>query len=195
MVILNAFIAILARINIVFGFFGKYISLTLIGVMMLLVVWQVIRQWMGDAPSWTEEVSIYMMIWIAMLVAPIAYRTGANVSIELIKEMLGPRLRGVLELVFAAVIIWILIVLLQESLVWVERNFSNGTTARNFRLPIAYIYLSMPIGLGFTILAALEVALRGFRVLLDGKYRNDPVLNKEIDRPESEMTGVSVKGE
>ncbi|MEM7442456.1 MAG: TRAP transporter small permease subunit [Pseudomonadota bacterium] len=193
MAILNAIIAILARINTVFGYFGKYISLTLIGIMMILVVWQVVLQWFGDAPSWTEEVSIYMMIWITFLVAPIAYRTGANISIEFVKGILKPRARGILELIFAIIIIWILIVLALESLNWIDRGFN--TTARTFAVPLGYIYLCMPIGLVFTVLAALEMAIRGLRVLLDRSYLDDPVLNHELDRPESQMTGVSVEVE
>ncbi len=191
MAVLNAIIAVLARINTVFGIIGKYVSLTLIGVMMLLVVWQVVLQWFGDAPSWTEEVSIYMMIWITFLVAPIAYRTGANISIEFLKGIVSTRLRGVLELIFAVLIIWILIVLFQISIPWLERGFNS--TARTFPVSRGYIFLCLPIGIAFLILAAIETALRGLRVLLDASYINDPLIQHHLNRPESQMTGVSVE--
>ena len=43
--------------------------------------------------------------------------------------------------------------------------------------------------------AAVEMAVRGLRVLLDRRYLDDPVLNHELERPASQMTGVSVEVE
>ena len=44
-------------------------------------------------------------VWMTFLVAPIAYRAGTNVSIELIQQMIHGRARGLLELVLNVLVL------------------------------------------------------------------------------------------
>lgn len=188
--LLTGLIAVLARLNGVVAAVARIVCLTLIGVMTLIVISHVIQRLTFEAPSWTEEVSLYMMIWIAFLVLPVAYRAGSNVSIEFLKALLPQKARLLLELVFNVLIFAIVTQLFLLSLDFSEAGFRR--TARTFDLPLGYIYSVTTYGYVTLMLVVVEMSLRQIRALLDADFRDDPVIAHAGGHEEAPMTGVSV---
>ena len=78
----------LGHANRAFARVARWIALVLIGVMTAAVLVQVFFRYGLNRPiSWTEEFAIFSMIWMAFLVAPIAYRSGAYVCIEIVHDL------------------------------------------------------------------------------------------------------------
>lgn len=188
--LLTGLIAGLARLNGAVAAVARIVSLTLIGVMTLIVISHVIQRLTFEAPSWTEEVSLYMMIWIAFLVLPVAYRAGSNVSIEFLKALLPQKPRLMLELVFNLMIFAIVTQLFLLSLDFSGAGFRR--TARTFDLPLGYIYSVTTYGYVTLLLVVVEMSLRQVRALLDPAYRTDPVIAHAGGHEEAPMTGVAV---
>jgi len=188
---LNGAIDALAGVNRLVYWIGKYLSTVLIGVMTALVFVHVVRRLLWESPSWTEEASIYMMIWIAFLVLPIAYREGSNVAIEIIKEMLPRRPRLVLELVFSVLVFWIVTELFVEGIPFVERVV--GRAARTFPLDQGIIYSCVLYGYVALMVAIVELALRQVRALVSDDHKADPVISHAgAHHEEVPITGVHV---
>ncbi|MEQ9814787.1 MAG: TRAP transporter small permease [Azospirillaceae bacterium] len=188
---LNGAIDALAGVNRLVYWIGKYLSTILIGVMTVLVFVHVVRRLFWESPSWTEEASIYMMIWIAFLVLPIAYREGSNVAIEVIKELLPRRPRLVLELVFSALVFWIITELFVEAIPFVERVV--GRAARTFPLDQGIIYSCVIYGYVALMVAIVELALRQVRALVSPAHMNDPIISHAgAHHEEARITGVHV---
>ena len=100
----------LGRFNELFAKAARLVALSLVGVMTAAVLIQVLFRYAFNSPiSWTEEFSIFSMIWMAFLVAPIAYRSGANVSIGVIRDLFEGRAHAVLPIVLTLLILAILL--------------------------------------------------------------------------------------
>lgn len=160
-------IAALAAVNEHIARWGRAGAGVVLAAMLVVITLQVVSRYVFNSSlSWTEELSKSLMVWSAFLVAPWALRTGANVGVDIFLEAMPKRARYLTELVVSAIILWILVVLLSESLDFVARGFKG----RMATLPVTtgYVYLVMPVSIGAMILAGAEVALRQLGELLSG---------------------------
>lgn len=179
-------ITALAGFNEIFARVAKYISLTLIGVMTLSVLVQVFFRYVLNNPlSWTEEASIFMMIWMTFLVAPFAYRSGANVSIEIIRDLFRGRAQWLLQITLTCLVLYLLFVLLDRSIA----HTANGvrSTAKSIPIRMIWVYVAMPIGIGGMIVVSVELLLRSLRQLIDPAAPTDHL----PPHPDPLMTGVA----
>ena len=155
----------LGRFNEVFSRVARVLALALVAAMTAAVLVQVFFRYVLNQPtSWTEEFSIFAMIWMAFLVAPIAYRSGANVAIEVVRDLFRGRALALLQLVLTVLVLMILAVLFRHSVIYVGRGF--GSTASSLPITMGWIYLSMPLGLGGMIVVGLELLLRDLHHLM-----------------------------
>jgi len=134
-------------------------GLLLFAMTMIVMLQVVSRYGFNSSLIWTESVSKTMMVWSAFLVAPWAYRLGANVSIDMLADQLPQRARRVLVLVLDALVIWILFVFAAESVGLVLR----GMQIRDASLPITvgWFYTIMPVSICILLLVGCERLIRG----------------------------------
>ncbi len=135
---------------------GNEVVVVLMGaVMVVLVVANVFcRYVLGFSVIWAEEVSQYLMVWIAFLGAGLALRQGRHVAVEMLQDWLptAPRrnLRwGVLIAVFAFLVTTLVLGL---DFAW----FARGMETPVLNIPLALPYLAVPIG---ALLAAIHLLL------------------------------------
>ncbi len=163
---LSRLIAVLERINTAICWIGRQLSWLLVVVMTAAVLLQVFYRYVLVNPiGWSEELSIYAMIWMTFLVAPIAYRTGANVAIEVVRDLFKGPWQALLQIVINLLVLVLLIVLLRHSIVYVGRGM--GSLVPSLGVQAGWFYLSMPIGIGAMLLVSIEILLKAVRHLLD----------------------------
>ena len=106
MPLVDAVLAFLSGFNGIVEKVGRYLGLTLIGAMTLVILYQVFMRYvLNDPPTWSEEIARFMMVWMTFLVAPLAYRHGMNVAIETLSSLIRGRIQWVLQLVLNALIL------------------------------------------------------------------------------------------
>lgn len=136
----------------------KLLSWTFLLSMMVFIVLQVIcRYGLNSSLDWPEDVSLMMMIWVAFAVAPIAYRSGANVALDTFARMLPGRAHFGLYLLIHILVLLTLLALMNESFGLIERT---RIRANSIPISMKYVYAIMPVGFGATILVVVELGLR-----------------------------------
>ena len=166
MPLLDKLLAPLARFNDVVEVVGKYLGLTLIGAMTLVILYQVFMRYvLNDPPTWSEEISRFMMVWMTFLVAPIAYRRGMNVAIETLSRYLVGRIQAALQLVLNALILYFMIEYAAEGIGLAER----GLKSKAFTVDVKLFWFYLIVPAGFYLLAAVGVEniLRAIKGLVD----------------------------
>ncbi len=164
--LLNALLKPLSHFNGAVEQVGKYAGLTLIGAMTLVILYQVfMRYGLNNPPTWSEEMSRFMMVWMTFLVAPIAYRRGMNVAIETLSRFLAGRLQAALQLGLNALILYFMIEYAQEGIGLAER----GLKAKAFTIDVKLFWFYLIVPAGFCLLAAVSVEhiLRAAKGLID----------------------------
>ena len=155
----------LAKVNAASCKAARNLAGLLLIAMVVVVILQIIfRYLLNDSLIWPEEVSKTMMVWTAFLVAPWAYRNGANVRIEMFVDEFSPFLRSILKLFLNLLVLWIVIVFFKESFGFWER----GLTVRADSLPfqVAWFYSIVPIAFFLLLLVGVEQIMRDLLSLL-----------------------------
>lgn len=156
---MKALVDALGGANAVIGRGGRVLAGAILALMLLVIMAQVVSRYVFNSSlAWTEELSKSLMVWTTFLVAPWALRSGANVGIDLFAVSLPARLRYAVEMAISALVLWILFVLLLESVGFVER----GLKSRMSTLPVStgLVYTIIPVSLSAMMLSGIEVLLR-----------------------------------
>ncbi len=152
-------LGVLARMNDLVCVAARNTAGGLLMAMTAIVLTQIVfRYVLNDSLIWTEEVSKTMMVWAAFLVAPWAYRYGANVSIEMFADEFPPRLRRLLHLLLNLLVIWIIVVFLRESFGMVDRGFT--IRAASMPVQVGWFYAVIPFAFSVMLLVGIELLLR-----------------------------------
>lgn len=156
--VLTALVRGVDGINWVVG----WLMAALMGVMTVLISWQVFARYvMGSSLSFSEEVARFSTVWLTMLGAAYAYRHGALIAVELLPNLLGPRMQTALKIVVAMASALFALVLLREGLAITERVMSQ--TAPSTRVSMAWLYAAMPAGAAMILLNALAIIADSLR--------------------------------
>ncbi|MGY4878572.1 TRAP transporter small permease [Vreelandella aquamarina] len=157
---MQKFIVRLDRFNEFSTRYAGYAATLLLGCMLTIMVLHVFfRYVLGSSFVWTEELSRYMMIWMAFLFFPAAHRQGLNASLELavnwFKHTMPWRLlQLVLEVCILVVVFWCI----KLGFGLIER----GATTQSLSLGISmsFVYSILPLSFGLTALCSIERVLR-----------------------------------
>lgn len=122
------------------------VLITLIVALVAAVSWQVISRYIFASPSsWTEEVARFLMIWVGLLGAAYAFRTGVHLGLDLLPNKLSGRSAQILKLfTLGAVILFSVAVMIIGGsnlvvLTWELRQYSAV-----LGLPMAFVYSVIP---------------------------------------------------
>ena len=156
----------LAKINeLLCGTARNFAGLLLVAMVVVVILQIVFRYVLNDSLIWTEELAKTMMVWTAFLVAPWAYRAGANIRIEIFVDEMPRAVRKSLELLLNLLILWIVIVFLWESFGFWQRGLS--VRADSLPIQVAWFYSVVPVVFALMLLAGVELTLRNVLALIN----------------------------
>lgn len=174
----------LERFNNVVLAIGRIISMAALAIMVCLILGQVFfRYVLNDAPNWTEEAARFGMLWMTGLMAPLAYRMGGFVAIDMLERALPRALAAFLTLTLLGISLWVLLIAWDKG--WnnhVDSLSGRGASA-SLRLPLDWFggerikfrnqwqYASLFVGVTLLIAVSVELILRQIITLLGGGDR------------------------
>lgn len=156
---LPAPVAWLARLTGALLFVCKWIAIVLVALIAVIVSASVIfRYGLNNSIAWAEDAAKFLMVWLAFIGAPLGFRHGAHVSIELLPPLPAVARRMIRVLVHAIVLALML------TLAWYGWQFAwngrNQVALTIGDLSMFWIFVCMPIGAVIMALVALELMLR-----------------------------------
>ena len=110
----------------------------------------------GVSFAWAEEVSRYMMIWLAFLAAGLALREGAHIAVENLPDALPQPLAIAVRLL--ALLLMAGFIALIGWLGWHYAQFAMMQRTPVMRWPVGQVYLAIPIGMGLMLVHLVLVA-------------------------------------
>jgi TRAP-type C4-dicarboxylate transport system permease small subunit len=118
----------------------------------------------GQSP-WTEELARFLLIWVGMLGAAVAFGRNGHLGVDYFVGKLHPDARRWMRvLTWATVIFFAAIVLLDGGWSLVRRTLEMGQETPALGIRKGWVYLAVPLSGAFTILFSLVnlvVCLRG----------------------------------
>ena len=118
--------------------------------LVIIVLYAVFMRYvLNAAPTWSEEVARYLMVWMALLAISAAMRRGQHIGLNFVVDKAGPRLRRAMNLAALFLILLFFGVLLVKGLdmtFFVARQRSPSVN-----IPMWIPYLSVPVA-GFLMI-------------------------------------------
>ncbi len=124
-------------------------------VMTLIVGWQVFGRYVvGESPSWTEELSLTLMIWYVSLAAAAGVRDGFHIRIVAFENLFDGKVRRGIQSVADAIVALLGLAMLIWSGELVVRTWPH--VIPSLGLPRGLAYLGMPVAGALIFLFSLE---------------------------------------
>jgi TRAP-type C4-dicarboxylate transport system permease small subunit len=141
----------------------EILTLSLFAVLVLSVLWGVISRYMpGIRPSdWTEEIAIYLLMWISLLGAALTYRHYGHLGVDYFVGKLDPAAqKWVAVLVELATLSFALFALVYGGGRLVSETLSTNQLTPFLQLKVGYLYGAVPISGIFMVCFAIEHLLK-----------------------------------
>jgi TRAP-type C4-dicarboxylate transport system permease small subunit len=140
--------SVLARLIKLSSYFSKgleFISVILIGCMLLLAFAQVIMRYVFNSPfTWSDELVRYLFIWCIFLGSSIAMAKGVHLKAGVyITKRLPLFAKIIVDYLIVICVFAVLIVLIWKGIELIEATKVRLSTA--LRIPMRFIYISVPI--------------------------------------------------
>ena len=167
------FFNFLEKVNTFFLRIGRQFAWIAIFLMVVVIMIQVFfRYVLNNALPWPDEVARFLMLWMTGLIAPSAYRWGGFVSIDMLERFLPKIISTLLTLFLLIVSLFVLIIGLELGLKHINAGwiFNSASIKIPFNLiggktepiKLAWMYMSLPVGIVFLISVNIELILRNF---------------------------------
>jgi len=181
---------------------GRHLAWVALALMVVVISIQVYFRYVPwhDALNWPEEAARFLMLWMTGLIAPSAYRWGGFVAIDMLGAALPRVAAGVLNLILLALALTVLVVAVQvgwsrhvipgclfnSATLWVPFTVDLGPLSpcapdsfswggfEWMRVKLAWMYLSLWIGLLWMTVVSVELILRQLVALIDPDAAPDP---------------------
>ncbi|MCQ8186094.1 TRAP transporter small permease [Parvularcula maris] len=123
--------------------------------MTLVILWQVIGRYVfGDAPSWSEQLSLYLLLWSVLLASAAGVREGFHIRITAGQDRLPSDARKPLLLLIDALVLCLGVALLVLGADLVRRLWPN--TIPTLGLPRGSAFIPMAVSGALIALFAAE---------------------------------------
>ena len=185
---------ILQTINTFILRVGRQLAWIAIFLMVIVIIIQVFfRYVLNNALPWPDEVARFFMLWMTGLIAPSAYRWGGFVSIDMFQRFLPKILSNILIFLILLVSLTVLLIGFEMGLKHINAGwiFSSSSIKIPFSLiggkteamKLAWMYMSLPVGIFLLILVNIELALRNILSFFNSKI--DLPLDKDREKLEA----------
>jgi TRAP-type C4-dicarboxylate transport system permease small subunit len=145
--------------------FERWIAgLILLAIALILFFNVVTRYFFGSSSVWIEEMSRYLMVWLTFIGASIMARRGGHIAVDILMRAIRPALQRWLTFLIAAVgfVTMLYVAWFGWGLTW--SVYQSGQVAPTMPVPVAMLYLSIPVGgllMARNFLRMAILALRG----------------------------------
>lgn len=173
---------------------ARVFAVAAIALMVAAILVQVFfRYVIGNALPWPDEFARFCMLWMTGLMAPVAYRHGGFVAIDMLPEFLGRRAAAALSLFLLLVSLLVLVVGIKLGLKHVNSGwlFSSASLKvplsligmQSIKLKLVYMYSSLWVGLILLTSVNIELILRSLASLIKGDHQSPFLSDTTADSP------------
>lgn len=160
---------------------GRWISIIAIALMVVAILVQVFfRYALNNALPWPDEAARFMMLWLTGLMAPMAFRRGGFVAIDMVVLALPKKLGEIVAMILLVISAGVLLVAINigyGELTGFSAKFNTASLyvplAIDFsewlRVPRSWMMASLFVGVVLLFIVNVELILRALITFLGGK--------------------------
>lgn len=123
----------------------QLICITVLGIMVLLVLWQVIARYFFNNPSTISEVlTRYLFVWLVMLTATFVFGQREHMYISFIQNFFPPKVKYVMDIIIEITVIFFALAVMVYGGIRIT-NMQMVQLDSTLQIPMGYIYGIIPV--------------------------------------------------
>lgn len=124
-----------------------WIMVTLMGILVIDVVWQVTTRYvLGSASSFTEEIARFLLIWIGLLGSVYAYRKNLHLAFDYFSaKVTGKRKIWLGTFIHSLIALFSFLVLVLGGGYLVQLTWELNQVSAALQIRLAYVYSVLPL--------------------------------------------------
>lgn len=129
-----------------------------VAILVLDVLWGVGTRFVLESPSrWTEEVATFLLIWVSLLGAAVAFDRQEHLGVDYFVNKMDPGAQLILGVVVQVVILlFTASAMVYGGYVLVSETLHAGQLTPALGMKMGYVYLAVPVSGVFIMLSSLE---------------------------------------
>ena len=152
------------------------ITASTLSICVVLVNANVIMRYFFNNPiHWAEEVVTSLFVWTVFIGSAYAYRKHSHLGVDILVNILPPKVKKVVKAVMSVVELLVLIMLTVISSQYVYHLIFNRTGKLKvvmtdlLRIPKWWTGIAVPIGFGLSAIYSIYFIVKNVRAYLDAK--------------------------
>lgn len=127
-----------------------------------VVLWGVVSRYvLGQQGRWTEELAVYLLVWVSLLGAALMYRDRGHLGVDYFVGKLHPDAQRVAAIVAElAVILFAGFALVYGGAMLVSETLRSGQVTPAMGWGVGYLYSAVPLSGFFIVCFAIEHLIR-----------------------------------
>ena len=135
-------------------------GIALIALVLITFLGVIARRVFNSPFSWQEEMQVFCTLWLVFIASGAVFRTIDHISIELLVDSFGPKLKKATEwFVYIVVMGWLFFTLYRSSLLVIQLYETNRLT-NMLKIPYYLVYIPFPIGCVLMMLSETYVTIQ-----------------------------------
>jgi len=132
--------------------------ITILAMMVLTTSLQIVCRVFFNALSWSEELTRYLLVYLTFLGASSVYKRSGHISVLAMQQLLSPKLQRFVSIFVIILCGAFFSVATMYGIKYMGLQGSQLSAA--LRIPMKYIYMSIPIGFSIMILYSVDNVIK-----------------------------------
>ena len=144
------------------------LSALLLAIMVTISFVNVLSRYFANLSiAFTEELTIYLFVWMTILGISLAFRTGSNMVVNFFNNLFPKKARRVIYIFSTLLTVVFFAVLAYMGIIEVSDEIMMQAMTESMHLPIWYFTVSVPVGACLIIVRAV---IKAAQTLREGTY-------------------------
>lgn len=137
-----------------------WIMVLALSYMVIITFVEVLLRYILKSPiSWAEESARYTQVWLIYISAGVCVRLQNHISADIVVTYLTPTARRFFNSIASLFTFCVLLVLFYLGVLLVKDFLKGGQSSPALGIPMYYIALAIPVGIGISMLRYLGIFL------------------------------------
>ena len=130
----------------------------MLGAMVVITGAQIVFRIFFTSLAWSEEATRYLLIWSTLLGAGCVYKHAGHISITLLQDLLPEKAKDVIQILIHGLCILLFALIVFYGIKYFGKQ--GKQLSATMRLPMKYVYTSIPLGAGIMIVHGVDAVLQ-----------------------------------
>jgi C4-dicarboxylate transporter DctQ subunit len=147
----------------VLGWIEDVLCAIALGSVAIIICGQVVSRYVFNyTPSWSEELSRYLIVWTIFIGTAVGVRKNIHIGVDAFIRLAPPWMKKVFEVLLNLIGAVVSAYLIYLSVLFIQDTIEYEQLSPAMQIPMYLPYLAMPVGLSFSVVHFLHDIVKLF---------------------------------